>query len=75
MGPKHTQNGPPSVASRKYEPSSAIPSWGRLSDPLPLEHHPYLVQRDATPKVGANAVPWRMTPGRPRVTTRARLRL
>jgi ATP-dependent DNA helicase UvrD/PcrA len=25
-GPPHTQNGPPSVASRKYEPSSAIPS-------------------------------------------------
>ena len=32
--------------------SSAMPSSGRLSAPLPPGHHPYLVQRDATPKVG-----------------------
>jgi hypothetical protein len=51
-GPQDTQNGPPSVASRKYGPSSAMPSYGRLSDPLPLSITPYLVQRDATPRVG-----------------------
>ena len=55
-GPQHTQNGPPSVASRKYEPSSAIPSLGAPLGSPPPEHHPYLVQRDATPKVGASAV-------------------
>ena len=62
-GPQHTQNGPPSVASRKDEPSSAIPSLGAPLGSPPPEHHPYLVQRDATPKVGASAVSWRIAVG------------
>ena len=62
--PQHTQNGPPSVAGRKREPSSAIPSPGApLGSPTPA-HHPYLVQRDATPKVGASPVSWRIAIGK-----------
>ena len=30
----------------------------------PPGHHPYLVQRDATPKVGASAVSWRIAVGK-----------
>jgi hypothetical protein len=51
VGPTHTQNGPPSVASRKYEPPVRCPARAPLGSPPP-GHHPYLVQRDAMPKVG-----------------------
>ena len=59
----HTQNGPPSVASRKYEPPVRCPAGAPLGSPPP-GHHPYLVQRDALPKVGGNAVSWRVAVGK-----------
>jgi hypothetical protein len=67
----HTQNGPPSVASRKYDLQGGTQP-GRLSAPLPLSITPNLVQRDAMPKVGASAVSWRIAVGQPDAASRVR---
>jgi hypothetical protein len=60
---QQTQNGPPSVASRKYDPPVRCPARVPLGSPPP-GHHPYLVQRDAMPKVGEVAASWRVAVGR-----------
>jgi hypothetical protein len=52
---QHTQNGPPSVASRKYEPPVRCPARAPLGSPPP-GHHPSSFNATRCPRLGKRRV-------------------
>ena len=59
---QHTQNGPPSVASRKYEPPVRYPAGGASRNPLPLSITPTSSNATRRPRLG-QAPSWRIAVG------------
>jgi hypothetical protein len=62
VGPTHAERpairGEPQVRTCQCDAQPRAPLGS-----LPLEHHPYLVQRDTAPEVGSSRVSWRVAVG------------
>jgi len=71
---QHTQNGPPSVASRKYEPPLQCPARGASRLPLPQGITPPRSTRRDAPRLGQAPCRGALPLARPDAATLSRLR-